>query len=92
MRNKNGSVQILGMMLGLTIIILAMALAPAGKEIISSTMNETTGDTFGLDCGNESISSFDKAACVVTDFSLFYFFGGLIFLAGTVIVGRIVFG
>ena len=92
MKSRKASVQIFGIMLGLTIIILSLAIAPVGKEFIDNAMNETTGDTFGLDCGNESISSFTKAACVVTDFSLFYFFGGLIFLAGTVIVGRIVFG
>ena len=91
MKSKQASIQIYGIMLGLTIIILALALAPTGKFFIGSAMNVTTGDAIGMDCGNESISSFTKAACTVTDFSLFYFFGGLIFLAGTIIVGRIVF-
>ena len=71
--NKKGSVAIYGIMLALTIIVLALALAPAGKTFISSTMNSTTGDTLGMDCGNTSISTFDRAACTVTDFSLFYF-------------------
>jgi len=89
--NNKGSVVIYGIMIGLVIMILAMALAPAGKYFISSTMNASVGDTIGLDCGNTSISNFDKAACVVTDFSLFYFFGGLIFIAGILISGRIIF-
>lgn len=82
---------IYSVMLGLVIIVLALALAPAGKQFIESSMNQTTGDTLGLDCNNDSISSFDKAACTVTDFSLFYFFGGLIFIAGVIITGRIIF-
>jgi len=91
MQNKKASVMIYSVMLGVVVIILALALAPAGKQVIGSAMNVTVGDSIGMDCGNSSISNFDKAACVVTDFSLFYFFGGLIFVAGTIIVGRIVF-
>ena len=89
--NKKASIVIYGMMVGLTIIVLALALAPAGKEFISSTMDAPTEDTLGLDCANESISNFDKAACTVTDFSLFYFFGGLIFIAGVIVTSRIMF-
>ena len=91
MQNKKASVMIYSVMLGVVVIILALALAPAGKQVIGSAMNVTVGDSIGMDCGNSSISNFQKAACVVTDFSLFYFFGGLIFVAGTIIVGRIVF-
>lgn len=91
MINSKGSVMIFSIMLGLVVIILALALAPAGKEIISSAMNVSTSDTIGLDCGNDSISNFDKATCIITDFSLFYFFGGLILIAGLIITGRIIF-
>ena len=91
MNNKRASVMIYSVMLALVVIILTMALAPVGKSFIDSAMNETVGDTVGLDCSNSSISNFDKATCVVTDFSLFYFFGGLIFIAGLVITGRIIF-
>ena len=89
--NCRGSVMIFSIMLGVVVIILAMALAPVGKEIIGDARNVTVGDTIGMDCSNSSISNFDKAACVVTDFSLFYFFGGLIFIAGVIITGRIIF-
>ena len=71
--NRKGSVIIFGIMLSVVIIILALSLASVGKEFINDAMNETVGDSIGMDCGNESISSFTKAACVVTDFSLFYF-------------------
>ena len=78
--------------LGLIIIILALALAPAGQSFVNDAMNSTVGDTLGLDCSNTSISSFDKGTCVVTDFSIAYFFGGLIFIGGSVVVAKLVFG
>jgi len=89
--NRRASVMIYGIMLGLVIIILALSLAPVGKFFIGSAMNATVGDVTGLDCDNGSISSFTKSACVVTDFSLFYFFGSLIFIAGVIVTSRIVF-
>jgi len=89
--NHRGSVIIFGICLGAVVLILALALAPVGKEFINNAMNASVSDTIGMDCGNESISSFTKAACVVTDFSLFYFFGGLIFISGLIITGRIIF-
>ena len=90
--NKSGSVIIFAMMLGMVIIILALALAPAAQDFITSAMNESSGDAIGLDCTNESISSFDKAACIATDLTLFYFVGILIFIGGLVITAKITFG
>lgn len=87
---KKGQLWAYGLMLSLTIIVLALALAPIGKSFVDSSMNVTVGDTIGLDCSNSSISNFDKGACVVTDFSQFYFFGGLILLAGAIALGRII--
>lgn len=89
--NNQGGVAIYGLMIGLTIIILALALAPIGKEFVDSAMNETVEDTIGLDCSNSSISNFDKGSCVIVDFGLFYFFAGLILIGGAIIVSRIVF-
>jgi len=91
MKSKKASVAIFSIMVGVVVIILAMALAPAGKQVIGDAMNESVGDTIGMNCSSDVISNFDKAACAITNFSLFYFFGGLIFIAGTIIVGRIVF-
>jgi len=88
--NKKAQVWGYTLMLGLTIIILALALAPIGKSFVDSTMNATVGDTIGMDCSNSSISDFNKAACRVTDFSLFYFFGGLILIGGAVVGARLI--
>lgn len=89
--NKKANVTIYGIMLALTIIILALALAGPIKESTDSARNATDGDTIGMDCDNSSISDFQKAACVATDINLFYFVGGLLFLAGVIISARIIF-
>jgi len=78
--------------LGLVIIILALSLSTVGQEFVTRAMNTTVGDTIGLDCGNDSISNFNKGTCVIVDFSIPYFFGGLIFIAGAVVVAKLVFG
>ena len=80
--NNKGQVFMFAFMLGLIIIILALSLAPSVKEF--------TGDAYNdMDCTNSSISNFDKAACVVTDLSLFQFVLGILFIGGIVIVARI---
>lgn len=91
MKNKRASTAIYGIMLSLVVIILALSLAPTGKFFIGSAMNATTGDAIGMNCSSDLISNFDKATCTVVDFSLFYFFGSLIFIAGIIVTGRIIF-
>jgi len=93
MKNKRGmGMWAYGMMLGLVIIILALALAPVGQEFVNNAMNASTSDMIGLDCSNASISNFDKGTCVITDFSVAYFFGGLIFIGGAVVAAKFFFG
>ncbi len=89
--NKKGSLLIYGLMLGLLIMVLALALAPVVSQLTESARNETVGDIMGLDCENTSISNFDKATCIATDLTLFYFIGGLIFIAGTIVTAKIIF-
>lgn len=89
--NKQGQVWAYGLMLGLVIIVLAMALSPPLNDFTKTAMNQTTGDTIGLDCTNSSISNFQKGACVVTDFSIAYFIGGIILIGGTLVLAKIVF-
>lgn len=110
--NKRGSVVIYALMLGMVVILLALALAPVGNEFIQKAMNNTeyinqsyevlnsSGDielinghieTQGLDCNNSSISNFNKATCTITDFSMAYFFGGLILIGGALIIAKIIF-
>lgn len=90
--DKTGQVWGYALMIGIVVIILALALAPAGNDFITSSMNASVGNTIGLDCDNSSISNFDKGACVVTDFSLFYFFGGLLLIGIAVMSAKIMMG
>jgi Trk-type K+ transport system membrane component len=90
--NKKASVVIYTLMLGMVIIILALALAPSIQDSTTAAMNESSGDTQGLDCTNASISSFDKAACIATDLTLFYFVGVLVFIGGLIITAKVVSG
>ena len=79
-------------MLSMVLLVLVLALAPAGKAFSDSAMNASTADFIGLDCDNASISNFGKGACTVTDFSMFYFFGGIILIALTVMRANISIG
>lgn len=78
-------------MIGLVVAILALALAPAVKQSTDTARNQSTNNSVGLDCSNDSISNFNKAACVATDITLPYFIGFLLLFAGAIVVGRIIF-
>lgn len=84
--NKNGQVIFFSLMLGIVIIVLALALATPIKERVEEAMNPSN-----LDCGNSSISNFDKGACLVADLTMFHFIAALIIIAGAIIGARIVF-
>ena len=87
MRNKSGSVVIFSLMLGMVIMILALALAPVLQDTVNETMSPSEGD-----CNNESISNFDKAGCLAIDLSFFYYIGALIFISGLIITAKVTFG
>ena len=79
-----------GMMVAVVLIIFALAIAPVLTEVVADTMNESSGDTLGLDCDNDSINNFNKAACIATDLTPFYVVGFIILLAGAVITARFI--
>ena len=88
--NNKGQVFFYGMMLGLVIIVLALALAPSVRDFTESAINDTVGDTLGLNCTGTD-SNFIKATCVVVDISIFYVIGTLLLIGGAVIAGKILF-
>jgi len=91
--DKRGSYVIYGLMVGLVVLILALALAPAISQFTSDAMNVTDGDDVGLNCSyTENISAFDRATCIATDLTLFYFISFLIFLAGAIVTAKFVMG
>ena len=97
--NNKGQIFFYTLMLGILVLVLALALAGPVKEVVDSTRNQSTSVLYtnqsesnpGLDCTNSSISNFDKGACLVSDLSLFQFIGGLIFIAGAIITAKLIF-
>lgn len=89
--NNRGQVVFISLMIAIVVLILALALAPAVKQSTDTARNVSTNSSIGLDCDNASISNFKKGACVATDVTLPYFIGFLIFFAGAIAVGRIIF-
>jgi len=90
--NKRGQIIFYGLMLGAIVIVLALALAPATKQFVDGARNETSlvgGD--GLNCTNPALSVYDKGACQITDLTLPYFIGGLIFIGVIAITAKYIF-
>ena len=73
--NNKGNVIALGIkfMLGITIIIMILAIAPVIQQ-----NNEDSMAADQLDCDNSSISDYDKLGCTSTDLGLFIFVGGVL--------------
>ena len=91
--NKKGQVFFYALMLGITLLVVALALAGPVKDFVDSARATTTDEGQpGLDCTNENISIFNKGACMVSDLTIFHFVGGLIFIAGAVIIAKFTFG
>ena len=87
---KRGQAMFFTLMLGVVVIILALALAPAVKQTSDTAQAPSTNETVGLDCMNNSISDFNKAQCFFTDLSTPYFFFGFIGIAGAIIGARLI--
>jgi len=91
--NIKGQVFMMTLMLGLVVLLLAVALAGPLSERITAVRNTTydSGTSTGMDCANVSISNYQKAACTATDVTIFYFIGAMIFIAGAIIVAKVAF-
>ena len=90
--NNNGQIMFYGLMLGVTIIILALAFAPVLKQFNDDARNVTSNTQVGLDCNNASISDFNKAQCQIQDLSLPYFIIGIIAIGGIVMGAKAIMG
>ena len=90
--NKNGQVIFFTLMIGLTVLIFTLSLAFPVKQSIDDATNysgNASTSVANLDCNNGSISIYNKGACLVSDMSMFYFIGGLIFLVGSIITAKV---
>ncbi|UCD20933.1 MAG: hypothetical protein JSW08_00075 [archaeon] len=76
--NKNGMVFFFTFMLGISIIVLGIALASPAKEVIDNARSE-------LSCNSPS-TDWDEATCYFLDIQKFYLIGGIL-LIGVAILG-----
>ena len=65
--NKSGSVMVYGIMLGLTIIILALALAPAVSEFNSIARNNTYNENVTYEVENGTYGSYTDYGNITHD-------------------------
>lgn len=95
MIKKGLVVSLFGVMLGVVIIILAIAFAPGLTNAVKDIRNQTTADTLTLNCfqtngsANTTLNNFQEANCIVTDLQTPTFILVLIGIAGAVIGAKI---
>jgi len=81
--NNRGQVLFFTFMIEVCVFLLALAFAPVLKQSVENSRGS-------MDCNNESISDFNKLACISSDVSLFSFIIGMICLAGLIIGARVI--
>ena len=81
--NKRGFVFLYTLMVGICIVILGIAFAPAIKQVIDNAMLELTCSTPAND--------FDQATCWFMDTQKVLFVGAVIFIGLAVIGAKVVF-
>ena len=82
--NKKSQMLVLKLMVGIIIFIIVMIMIQPVKESVV----EVTNSTVGLNCTSPTISTEYKAACIVTDFLLFYIIGAAISVGMAYIAGK----
>jgi len=84
MLNKRGTTFFYFLMLGVVCIVLALALTPAVKDVITSS---TVMGVDGMNCDSTEISNQDKAICTSLDFFIPLTLFVLMGLAGLLLTG-----
>lgn len=88
--NGKGQVFFFTFMLGITVLILALALAPAVKQSVDTSRGNSTADIVAMNCTSTD-DLFMKGACVLEDMTLPYFIIGLVALGGAIIGAKVLF-
>jgi len=83
--NKKGQQVMAGFMVAVMVFIVCSAMIPVLKPLVT-----TARDSDHLDCTNTSISTGDKATCIVVDFWMFYLIGIFISTGMSLITGKAV--
>ncbi len=77
-------------MIGIVIIVLALAFAFPVKQAIDTTRSNSSGDFTGLNCSSPP-DNYYRSACIISDLTTPYFIIGLLALGGAVIGAKIIF-
>lgn len=77
-------------MIAVCLIILGISWAFPVNQMTSMARNQSS-EIGGMACSNATTDDFTKAGCMVADIGQTYFIGGIIAIAGLVIVARIIF-
>lgn len=88
--NNKAQVFFYTFMVGIVIIVLALALAFPVKQAIDTTRSNSTDDFTGLNCTSPP-DNYYRAACLVSDATIPYFIIGLLALGGAVIGAKVLF-
>ena len=94
--NKKGIATLFKIMLGVVIIILAMALAGPLRFFTETSRNVTTGDQVGLDCYvangsvNSTLNPFQNANCIATDLTLPFYVWAVLGIGGAVLIAKLI--
>jgi predicted permease len=88
--NGKGQVVLYALMIGMCIFVLGLALIFPVKQATDNARD--TAANGGMDCSNSSISSYTKAACLVSDATQPYFIATVLALGGAVVGARLLFG
>jgi hypothetical protein len=102
--NNNGQAILFTIMLGVVILILAVALAPVLNTFTAGTMNETYNGNPGLNCtnggtiingtnnpGDIEFNIFGQSTCTILDLYLPFFIGSLVAIGGAAIGAKLFF-
>ena len=88
--NNKGQVFFYTFMIGITIIVLALAFAFPVKQATETARGNSTGDFTGLNCSSPP-DAYHRAACLITDITMPYFIIGLLAIGGAVIGAKVLF-
>lgn len=86
-KSKKSQSVFLGIMISIMVFLALVGMIPAFKDIIIEARNPDN-----MDCDNTSITTGEKASCILVDFWMFYFIGvsmagGIAYITGKKIGG-----
>ena len=85
---KKGQAIMYGAMISLMLFLVVVAVLPVFKDTLTDVRAPNTATSYGMDCGNTSISTGEKGACIIVDWSLQYWAGIMLALAAIYLTGK----